>query len=61
MKITTTPQENNITKIVISADTSDLGTMKTHVLEKMAPKVKMAGFRTGKAPLNLVEKQVDPN
>ena len=61
MKITTTPQENNITKIVIAADTSDLATMKTHVLEKMAPSVKMAGFRAGKAPLNLVEKQVDPN
>ena len=61
MKITTTPQENNITKIVIAADASDLVTIKTHVLEKMAPSVKMAGFRAGKAPLNLVEKQVDSN
>jgi trigger factor len=61
MKITTTPQDNNTIKLVISADATDLTAMKTHVLEKMASSVKIAGFREGKAPLNLVEKQLDAN
>ena len=61
MKITTTPQDNNTIKLVISANAADLSSMKSHVLEKLASTVKISGFREGKAPLNLVEKQVDAN
>jgi trigger factor len=34
--------------------------LKKHVLEKMRKDVKVVGFRAGKAPLNLVEKNANP-
>lgn len=49
------------TKLTISANANDLAAMKKHVVEKLAPKVKMPGFRAGKVPLELVERQLDPN
>ena len=61
MQITLQSINDNTTKLTISADAKELATMKTHVLEKLAPKVKIPGFRAGKVPLELVEKQLDPN
>lgn len=47
--------------LTISADSNELAEYKASVLKKFAPKVKIAGFREGKAPLELVEKHTDPN
>lgn len=47
-------------QLTITASDAVLAEYKTHVLEKLAPEVKVPGFREGKAPLNVVEKQLDP-
>lgn len=47
-------------KIVIKAISEDLLPFKNKVLTNLSKSVKLAGFRAGKAPLNLVEKNVDP-
>ncbi len=47
--------------LTIIAKESELQALKEHVLEHFAGKVKLAGFRSGKAPLALVEKNVDPD
>lgn len=48
------------TKLTITADASELETVKQHVLKSLSSKVKVQGFREGKAPAHLIEKQVDP-
>lgn len=48
-------------KLSINATEEDLKSSKETVLKKMAKQVKLPGFREGKAPLNLVEKNVDPS
>ncbi|MBI3624248.1 trigger factor [Candidatus Saccharibacteria bacterium] len=47
--------------LTISAAEADLRPIKQHVLGHFAKEVKIAGFRAGKAPLSLIEKQVDQN
>lgn len=47
-------------KLTIVAEPSELETIKQHVLKALAPNVKVQGFRQGKAPQNLIEKQLDP-
>ncbi|MDB5164050.1 MAG: Trigger factor [Candidatus Saccharibacteria bacterium] len=47
--------------LTVSADTTDLTPLKEHVLRHLQAKVKVAGFREGKAPLPLVEKNTDPS
>jgi trigger factor len=51
------------TKIQLNmvADEALLQDVKQQVLRHLARQVKTAGFRQGKAPLSLVEKQVDPS
>jgi trigger factor len=46
-------------KLIIIADQTQLDTVKQHVLQHLAPNVKVPGFRPGKAPANLIEKQLD--
>ncbi|MDR2063471.1 MAG: trigger factor [Candidatus Nomurabacteria bacterium] len=48
-------------EITVVLDRSDLEPARLKALEKLAGEVKVAGFRSGKAPSNLVEKHVDPN
>jgi len=60
MQVTRKDISANKVLLTISADEAVLAPYKTHVLEKMAPKVKVQGFREGKTPLNLVEKNLDP-
>lgn len=54
--------KNNETSVTLSiiASEQELVVIKEDVLQKLAPSVKLAGFRGGKAPLALVEKQVNP-
>ena len=50
------------TKVLLTVTASEavLADYKTALLEKLAADVKVQGFRDGKAPLNVVEKNIDP-
>jgi trigger factor len=48
-------------KLTVTADQSELQTIKQHVIKDLSRSVKVPGFREGKAPANMIEKQVDPN
>lgn len=45
--------------ITISAEVEEMEKIKHRVLKKLAPRVKLAGFRNGKAPIEMIEKNVD--
>lgn len=47
-------------KLTISAAEASLTPIKDAVLKKLAPGVKIQGFRGGKAPIGLIEKNIDP-
>lgn len=51
--------KTNIT-LTIVAEAEELTKLKNHTLEHFRTKLKLSGFRTGKAPLSVVEKNVDP-
>jgi trigger factor len=59
MKVTKTVKSPTLTQLDISADAADLEPIKKHVLSHFVDRVKVPGFRAGKAPLNMVEKNVD--
>lgn len=46
-------------KFSINADSADLAPYKQKVLVKLGKDLKLPGFRPGKAPLNLIEKNID--
>jgi trigger factor len=46
-------------QLTVTADAAALVRLKQVVLQKLAPSVNLSGFRAGKAPLNLVEKNLD--
>jgi trigger factor len=46
-------------KLTLSAEQAMMDEVKHHVLQDLAKKVKIAGFREGKAPLSMVEKNID--
>lgn len=48
-------------KLTISGEEAELSKLKQHTLNHFQTKTKVAGFRPGKAPLNVVEKNVDPS
>jgi trigger factor len=56
----TTHSQTEVTLTIIPK-TAELAALKEHTLGHFQSRVKVAGFREGKAPLNLVEKQIDPN
>jgi trigger factor len=60
MQVTKEQLNPTTIKLTINADQALLDSTKTHVLGDLSKNVKIAGFRPGKAPANLVEKQVDP-
>lgn len=59
---TTTKYENETkVKLTVTADESELAVIKERVLKGLAKSQgNIPGFRKGKAPLNLIEKQLDP-
>ena len=59
MHITKNNKSPNLVELTISANEADLSPVKTNTLKKLAPQVKLAGFREGKVPLNMVEKNLD--
>lgn len=60
---TTTKYENDTkAKVTVTADAAELAAIKEHVLKHLASSQgNIPGFRKGKAPLNLIEKQLDPS
>ena len=62
MQVNTQSINKNKLKLTISAEQSELDAMKKHILEHHFQKdMKLAGFREGKVPLEMVEKNADPN
>lgn len=48
-------------KLTVTADTSDVADVKKEVVKKLGRELKIQGFRAGKAPENIVEKNLDQN
>ena len=48
-------------KLTVTGDQKIIDQVKKATLERAAQSAKIQGFRPGKAPLNLVEKQIDPS
>jgi trigger factor len=61
MKFTITHPNETSAHLHITAEPHELDKFKKQVLGRMQQQVKMAGFRKGTAPLELVEKQIDQN
>src|SRR5215813_579481 len=61
MQITREQINPTTVKLTITADQAVLEGTKQHVLKHLAQKTRLPGFRPGKAPLALVEKNVDPS
>ena len=62
MQVKTTKLTDTKFKLTVTADQQLLDNVKQQVLRHLGSKhVKLPGFRAGKAPLNLIEKHVDPN
>lgn len=60
MQVTKKNLSDTKVQLVLVADAEQLKTAKQETLQHLAGEVKMAGFRQGKAPLSLVEKNVNP-
>lgn len=60
MQITQDNPTDTSIKLTITADPSELAETKQHVLQELSSTVKPQGFRPGKAPLAIVEKNLDP-
>lgn len=61
MNVTLTTLTDTTSKLTVTAHEQDLSAIKQHVLQKLAPKVKVQGFREGKVPMAIAEKNIDPN
>jgi trigger factor len=61
MQITREQLEPTKVKLTITANSEELANIKQHVLRDLRKNIKVPGFREGKAPDNLIEKQVDPS
>lgn len=59
MKLNIERKEETLALIEISASEEELAKIKTKVLKKLQPQTKVAGFRDGKVPLEVVEKNID--
>jgi trigger factor len=59
MKLHITRQPETLARLEIAASAEELTKVKNKVLKKLAPQVKVPGFRAGKIPLSLVEKSLD--
>lgn len=60
MKYTAKKLSETRTKITVTLEESEIKTAKALALKHLAPQVKIAGFRKGKVPANLIEKNIDP-
>lgn len=61
MKITTKNLSDTKVELKVSLDKNDLKIARKKAIERLAKDIKVEGFRTGKAPLDLAEKMMSPN
>lgn len=61
MKVEKSLVSGNTYELLISADSADLAPIKQKALKHLAHHIKLPGFRPGKAPLGVVEKNVEPS
>lgn len=61
MQIAKSFSDPTTVKLIITATPAELESVKKHVLGHFAGQVKVPGFRAGKAPLEMLEKSIDPN
>lgn len=61
MKITTKKLSDTKVELKVVLDAADLKKAKSEALKQLATQSKVQGFRKGKAPASMIEKQVDPN
>ena len=61
MKISNHKDEESKSTLTIVADQEELDLAKNKILENFQKSAKIQGFRPGKAPLNMVEKNIDQN
>lgn len=61
MNISVKEQSASLRLLTITGDEQDLAKIKKHALEILQRDVEAPGFRKGKAPLNVVEKQMGAN
>lgn len=61
MQVKKTQLSDTKVKLTIVADDSALQEIKSSVVRRLSGNIKTPGFRAGKAPLNLAEKQIDPS
>ena len=59
MKLHTTRDKDTSVTLDITATVEELAKVKNKVLHMLAPSVKVAGFREGKVPMEVVEKNLD--
>lgn len=59
MKLHTERKEDTKAVLEITAQAEELSKVKNKVLHALAPRVKVAGFREGKVPIEVVEKNLD--
>lgn len=59
MQVKRTNTSQTEVKLLITADAGLMQSTKEKVLKKLRPEVKLPGFRGGKAPLSLIEKNID--
>lgn len=60
MKYTAKKLNETKTQLSVTLDASDLKTAKALAVKHLAPQVKVPGFRKGKVPANIAEKNLDP-
>lgn len=60
MRVQLTKLSDTKFKLQITAEQSFINSAKRHVLGHLSSQTKIQGFRPGKAPLEIIEKQVDP-
>lgn len=60
MKHTTEKLSDTKVKVSVELIAKELTTAKTQALKKLAPEIKVAGFRKGKVPPHVAEKHLDP-
>jgi trigger factor len=59
MHVTKSTTSKTSIKLNFTVSEADLGPIKQRAVQKLGADLKLAGFRAGKAPLNLLEKSVD--
>lgn len=61
MKHTITHQSDTTVLVKVTLDAAELADIKQKTLARLAKNVKVSGFRPGKVPANVAEKNLDPN